>query len=135
MSDSTDIVARWAAAWSSGDITRVAELFVEDCVYEDVTLGVVNRGTAELEAFGQAFFAAAPDLQIELASHIVSGDHGAAEWWFKGTQHGEVIGLPPSGRRFAFRGMSAFDLRDGKIVRCSDYWDLETFRSQISPSA
>ena len=27
--------------------------------------------------------------------------------------------------------MSAFDLRGDKIVRCSDYWDLETFKRQL----
>lgn len=131
MTDSSDIVQQWAAAWSSGDMKRVTNLFVDDCIYEDVTLGVVNRGKDQLTTFGEGFFAAAPDLQIELVSHFASSERAAAEWWFKGTQTGEVLGLPASGRPFAFRGMSAFELRDGQIARCSDYWDLESFRTQL----
>lgn len=131
MEGSTDIVERWAAAWSSGDVANVTALFVDDCVYEDVTVGVVNHGKDELKAFGQAFFDAAPGLRIELVSRTVSGDRAAAEWWFRGVQEGEVLGIPATGRSFAFRGMSAFDLRGDEIVRCSDYWDLETFKRQL----
>jgi steroid delta-isomerase-like uncharacterized protein len=131
----SDIVEQWAEAWSSGDIKEVLRLFTDDCVYEDVTLGVVNHGKDELAAFGEGFFAAAPDLRIELASHVVGGNGAAAEWWFKGTQQGELLGMPPTGRSFAFRGMSAFELDGGeyggKIARCADYWDLETFKRQL----
>ena len=48
----SDIVERWAEAWSSGDIANVTALFVDDCVYEDVPAGVVNHGKDELTAFG-----------------------------------------------------------------------------------
>jgi steroid delta-isomerase-like uncharacterized protein len=131
MTESRDLVPQFASAWCSGDMKQVAELFVDDCIYEDVTLGVVNHGKDELIAFGNAFFEAAPGLQIELVSYCVSGDKAAAEWWFKGTQKGEVLGIPPTGKSFAFRGMSALELRDGKFSRCSDYWDLETFKRQL----
>jgi steroid delta-isomerase-like uncharacterized protein len=131
MADSSDVIQRWADAWSAHDMTRLTELFVDDCIYEDVTLGVVNRGKDELTAFGEGFFVAAPGLQIELVSHWVSGARAAAEWWFKGTQEGEVLGLPATGKPFAFRGMSAFELSGDKITRCSDYWDLETFKRQL----
>ena len=59
MENSGGIVERWAAAWSSGDVNRVVDLFVEDCIYEDVTLGVVNHGKDEVKTFGEAFFFAA----------------------------------------------------------------------------
>ena len=131
MGDTGEIVERWAAAWSSGDMQQVIDLFVDDCTYEDVTLGVVNHGREELRAFGEGFFTAAPGLEIELSSWTRSGDHAAAEWWFKGTQKGEVLGMAATGRDFAFRGMSAFDLRGEQLVRCSDYWDLETFKRQL----
>src|SRR4051794_10172201 len=119
MTGSSDIVGQWAAAWSSGDIGNVTALFVDDCVYEDVTLGVVNHGKEELTAFGAAFFAAAPGLEIDVTARTVAGDRAAAEWWFRGVQEGEVLGMPATGKPFAFRGMSAFDLQGDKISRCS----------------
>jgi len=131
MTDPNTIVKQWAAAWSTGDIKKVVDLFVDDCIYEDVTLGVVNHGKKELATFGEGFFAAAPDLQIEVVSEACSEARAAAEWWFRGTQSGEVLVMPATGKQFAFRGMSAFELKGDKISRCSDYWDLETFKRQL----
>jgi len=42
-----------------------------------------------------------------------------------------VLGIAATGREFAFRGMSAFELRGDKISRCTDYWDVETFKRQL----
>ena len=45
----------WATAWSSNDSSKdpksVLALFVDDCVFEDVTFGVVARGKEELRTF------------------------------------------------------------------------------------
>jgi uncharacterized protein (TIGR02246 family) len=41
----------WATAWSSHDTEKVLSLFADDCVYEDVTFGAINRGKEELRAF------------------------------------------------------------------------------------
>jgi hypothetical protein len=39
--------------------------FTDDAVYEDVTLGVVNHGSAELRAFAEGFFIAVPDVKFD----------------------------------------------------------------------
>ena len=41
----------WAMAWSVHDVDKLLSLFTDDCVYEDVTLGAVNHGKAELKGF------------------------------------------------------------------------------------
>ena len=124
--DATRLLEGWAAAWSSGDVQQVLALFVDDCTYEDVTLGAVNHGQEELKAFGDIFFAAAPDLKVELISTWAAGDRAAAEWRMSGTHKGDLPGMPATGREFAFRGMSAFELRGDRLSRCSDYWDMAT---------
>ena len=47
---------------------RLLPLFTEAVVYEDVTMGVVNRGTAELRTFGEGFFSGFPDVTFERRS-------------------------------------------------------------------
>jgi ketosteroid isomerase-like protein len=37
------LLANWATAWSSCDPNKVLELVTDDCVYEDVTFGVVTH--------------------------------------------------------------------------------------------
>jgi steroid delta-isomerase-like uncharacterized protein len=119
------------AAWSSHDVEKLASCFTDDCVYEDVTLGLVNRGRAELRAFVGDFFAASPDVRFELKSAFVAGNRAAAEWVMSGTHQGDMPGLPATGKRYSVRGASIMELQDGKIRRNSDYWDMATFLRQL----
>ena len=124
-------VEEWAEGWSSHDMKRVASVFTDDCIYEDVALGVVNRGKEELMAFGNGFIAGVPDLGLEVTSRLASGDMAAAEWRMFGTHSGDLPGMPATGKTFSLRGVSTFQLRGNNVIRCSDYWDLATFQKQL----
>ena len=121
------ILDDWATAWSSHDPERVIALFTDDCVYEDVTFGAVNRGKAELRAFANGTFAAVPDFKVSLVTRFVAGNRGAMEWTMSGTHKGDFPGLPATGKRFSsIRGATIVELKEGKILRCFDYWDAAT---------
>ncbi len=121
----------WAAYWSAHDIEQLLSIFTDDCIYEDVTLGVVNHGKAELTSFARGFFTAFPDFHVELRSHFDTGEWAAVEWSMSGTHEGDLMGTPPTHKFFSLRGMSAFELQGDKIRRCSDYWDFVTFAKQL----
>jgi steroid delta-isomerase-like uncharacterized protein len=121
----------WAAAWSSHDIEKLLSLCTDDCVYEDVTMGAVNRGKAAVRQFADVVFAAFPDFKIELTSGFLAGDWAGAEWTMSGTHKGDLPAMPASGKGFSLRGSTIYELRDGKIKRNSDYWDMVTFLKQI----
>jgi steroid delta-isomerase-like uncharacterized protein len=125
------LIDEWAAAWSSHDMERVLALFTDDCVYDDVALGLVNHGQEELRTFGQRFLVFSPDLRLELTAQSRSGLVAHAEWVFSGTQRAEFMGRPTSGKHWSLRGASGFELRDGKIQRCSDYWDVGALLNQL----
>jgi steroid delta-isomerase-like uncharacterized protein len=110
---------------------RVLALFTDDCIYEDVPLGLVNRGKEELRAFGQGFLDFSPDLTLEVTMQSHYGPVAHAEWIFSGTQQAEFMGRLATGKRWSLRGASGFELRDGKIRRCSDYWDVTTLLGQL----
>jgi steroid delta-isomerase-like uncharacterized protein len=125
------LLEAWAVAWSSQDADKVVALFTDDCIYEDVTMGMVNHGKTELRSFANLFFGAFPDLKIELHSRFVAGTFGGAEWTLSGTHTGDVPGLPASNKRISIRGASIFELQGDKSRRCSDYWDMVTLLKQI----
>ena len=120
-----------AAAWSVHDIDKLLSLCADDCVYEDVTMGAVNRGKAELKQFARAVFGAFPDFKMDLTSGFLAGNWAGAEWTMSGTHKGDLPGLPATGKTFSIRGASICELHDGKIKRNSDYWDMATFLKQI----
>ena len=42
--DVEKLYRKYIAAWLARDIEAVVSFFVEDCIYEDVALGALNRG-------------------------------------------------------------------------------------------
>jgi steroid delta-isomerase-like uncharacterized protein len=129
VNDQTRAIEHWAAYWSAHDIERLMPLFTEDVIYEDVTMGVMNRGAAECRAFVEQVLSRFPDVTFELQFSFADGTRGGAEWIMRGTR--DLPGMPATGRRVEVRGASIFEFVDDKIRRCSDYWDMATYLKQL----
>ena len=123
----TPIADGWIAAWNSHDAEKVVAIFTTDVLFEDVTLGAVNHGFAELRRFAASIFDAVPDTKFELINSSVHLRHESIEWIFSGTDDG----LYKTGKRFSVRGVSAIDLRSGKISRELDYYDAASIMRQV----
>jgi steroid delta-isomerase-like uncharacterized protein len=134
-SDLERMLDDWAIAWSSNDSNdpeRVLALFADDCVFEDVTFGVVARGKEELRSFVIRAFAAVPDFKYGLTSRFATSQWAVIEWVMSGTHKGDFPGIPATGKRFSsVRGSTILELEAGKIRRESDYWDAATFMRQV----
>ena len=126
ISEVEQVLDAWATALSSHDTEAFLALFTDNCVYEDVTFGIVNHGKAELRAFTEGSFAAIPDFTIELTTRFVAGHWGSMEWIMSGTHQGDFPGMPATGKRFSsVRGSTIFELESGKIRRESNYLRLQ----------
>ena len=125
------ILDDWAVAWSVHDTDKLLSLFTDDFVYEDVTLGAVHNGKAELKGFADTLFTVFPDFKVELASGFIAGNWAGAEWTMSGTQKGDLPEIPATGKHFSVRGSTICELLEGKIKRNSDYWDRVTFLKQL----
>ena len=118
-------IEEWMAAWSAHDLDRVVRLLTHDGVFEDVTMGAVNRSAAEVRAFGAGFLAGFPDVAFTPTSSFANGSRG-------GTHTGDLPGMPATGRTIEIRGVSIFEFVGDRIQRCSDYWDMATFLRQLA---
>jgi steroid delta-isomerase-like uncharacterized protein len=127
----THAIEEWAELWSSHDMSELLRLFTDDVVYEDVTMGAVNRGHEALRTFGEGFLAGFPDVTFELRSRFADGSSGGAEWVMRGTNTGDSPDMPATGKRVEVRGASIFEFAGDRIRRCSDYWDMSTFLKQL----
>ncbi len=77
------LLEEWAIAWSSNENTdpeRVLALFADDCVFEDVTFGVVVQGKEELRRFVNGAFAAVPDFKYGVIRRFAASQWAAIEW-------------------------------------------------------
>jgi len=117
--------------WNSHDVEKIISFFTAESVYEDVALGLVNRGKKEIKERIENMFVWSPDLKFETKSLFSTGDWIASEWVMTGTDAGDEPGRPATGKSFSIRGASVTELRKGKISRNSDYWNVVSFMQQV----
>jgi steroid delta-isomerase-like uncharacterized protein len=125
------LIQDWALLTSAHDVERLLELFSDDVVYEDITLGVINRGQDELRAFVDQFFARFPDIAMQLTSNFATPTYGAAEWSMRGTQADDSAQALATPRRFELCGASIMEFANGRIRRLADYWDRASLIKQL----
>ena len=122
-----DMFQELVSAWNAHDPDKIAAMFTNDALYEDVTLGAENHGTEEIRKFAQLSFEMIPDMKIELTSSSAAGGHGYSEWILSGTD----VGMFKTNKWFSFRGASINDITGGKFARNLDYYDLSAVMKQV----
>jgi len=119
-------------AWSEHDFDGVLSLFSDDCVYEDVALGMVFRGKAELSGFIEHNFSSVPDFQCKLVKCFPGRNCATIENELSGTPSHDPLGRTlPGDRSFKVRGVTILEFEGGLIHRNADYWDSATAMQQL----
>ncbi|HXJ84015.1 MAG TPA: nuclear transport factor 2 family protein [Candidatus Methylomirabilis sp.] len=114
------IVRAFEQAFNRRDVSALLACFTEDASYHDNFFGP-HAGRARLTAMFERMFHEGRDYVWRMDSVVESPAVAAAEWTFSYVV-AEVI--PRSaGRKIRFRGMSLFELRDGKIQAYREYFD------------
>lgn len=129
--ETAELLVDLAAAWTAHDVEKLLSLCTDDCLYEDVALGAVNRGKGELRSFANGVFAAFPDFKMHVICALVTGNGAAMEWTMSGTHRGDLPGMAATNKPFTVRGASMCEIQEGRIKRISDYWDRYGFLAQI----
>jgi len=62
---------------------------------------------------------------------VAEGDRVVTRWTLSGTQIGEFLGIPATGRRISVGGMSLDTVRGGMLVAGVDAWDELGLRRQL----
>ena len=130
-SDTEKMLAEYPLAWSEHNMNKVLSFFNEDCIYEDITLGVVNRGKQALMKFANEMFTTQPDFHLEYTRYFANDTQGMAEWTVTHTRKGEFYGVDVTGKKVRLTGVTLFEFENGKISRNSDYWDLTPLLLQL----
>lgn len=65
------------------------------------------------------YLAAFPDLHFTFEDFIAEGDQVVVRWTSSGTQQGELMGIPPTGKHFSATGIEIYRFEGGKIV---EHW-------------
>ena len=123
--DTAKVVKDFIEATNSDEVDKAAFFLTDDCVYEDVALGITCRGKKEFIAFFNSVHADFPDHKWELKSIFSAGDRVVFESVWSGTfTHSSNPERPATGKHVALKAATIMELRNGKISRVADYYNL-----------
>lgn len=122
------IPAQFAAAFNRRDVDGLVALFTERATYHDLFYGEHSHH-AGIRAMFERMFREGRDHVWTMDRVLDSPRDAVAEWTF-----GFVVSeaVPRSaGRKLRFRGVSIFELQDGKIGAYREYFDRGTALVQL----
>ena len=90
--------------WSKGRADAIDEMAASDTVVHG--LGEVMRGIDGFKVFHTAFRDAFPDMVITVDDVICEGQMVAARWTATGTNRGDGLGFPATGKSMTVTGMT-----------------------------
>ncbi len=136
MSDLKETADKLLTAFNAHDAGALARLYTEDQVTFLSGAPEPVRGRKGKEELVSGFFRAFPDLNMDLALVLVSGNHIVCEGELRGTHTGPLVShegeIPPTRR--SIKVPLIFILRaapDGLIEEDRTYFDNATFLGQL----
>jgi steroid delta-isomerase-like uncharacterized protein len=117
-------------AWSKGQVALVDELYAENFVNLNPTPGIPpNREGIKMEiaAYHQAF----PDMSISFGDIVSEGDTVVARYTIRGTNSGELMGAPPTGKSVELASVSFLKIANGQVIEEFSLSDMATMFQQL----
>lgn len=130
MSD-TDLVQQYYAAFNKGDWDAMCAFLSED-VAHDLNQGAREIGRVTFRAFLDRMNTSYREQLRDIV--LMQGPNGrvGAEYVVEGTYLKTDEGLPPAtNQRYTLPGGAFFDVRDGKITRVTNYYNLQDWLKQV----
>ena len=102
----------WEEVWNRADLAVADQIF--DAAY-----------AAHEKAFVPFVLAAFPDSRVTVEDLIAEGDKVVTRFTWRGTHHGEFMGVPPTGRRVEVGGIWIHRLENERIVEGREWGQVD----------
>lgn len=126
------LIETYYAAFNAGDMPRFLDLLTEDVAHD------INQAGREIgrEAFGRFMQRMNRNYREQIVDITVfasaDGRRAAAEFTVLGEYLNTDEGLPEArGQTYRLPAGAFFDLRDGKVARISNYYNLQDWLHQV----
>ena len=115
------------SALNAKDMATMECLIADDFVGNDAMPGMAPGRQGMIDMMGM-FVGAFPDLNVVVDHWVAEGDLVAGVMTTKGTQTGEFMGMPASGKKFSVREMHMVRVANGKMA---EHWGLANEMSMM----
>ena len=123
--------------WSrffEGDTAIVSDKYFSD----DVVVVTAEGNLVGVEAvknFYLNYFLGFSDVEFTIVDAFGQGDKIVKYWNFKGTHTGNFFGIPASGNKLDLSGTTLVSIKDGKISREQDFFDMMSMLNQLQQNS
>lgn len=119
MSEHKQLVHRfYEEVVNGGDIDKIDELVSEDFVEHEEFPGI-SQDREGVKDFFRLLRSGFPDVHFTAEDVISEGELAAARFTMTGTQEGEYMGVPSTGKQVTVSGIDIIRVREGK---CVEHW-------------
>ncbi|MBS7810938.1 ketosteroid isomerase-related protein [Roseococcus pinisoli] len=129
---SETLIRRYYAAFNAGDWAGMLDCLTDD-VAHDVNQGPRETGRDAFRAFlGRMEASYREQVEDLVVMATPDGRRAAAEFTIHGTYLAADAGLPPAqGQSYVLPVGAFFAIRDGRIARVTNYYNLENWLAQV----
>ena len=113
------LVRRWFAELDRGNDHIVDELVAIDYIDHNPPLPDMAPGREGVKQANALLRAAFPDARHTIEDQIAEGDKVVTRITARATFQGEILGIPPNGKRITVEGISIHRIAGGQFV---EHW-------------
>jgi steroid delta-isomerase-like uncharacterized protein len=128
-----NLIEQYYAAFNNADMDAFLSLLTDDVIHD------INQGRREIgkDAFKQFMACMNFNYKEQLVDMVImatpDGSRAAAEFVVLGKYLQSDHGLPAAkGQEYRLPAGAFFDVRDGKVARVTNYYNLEDWIAQVS---
>jgi steroid delta-isomerase-like uncharacterized protein len=117
--------------WSEGHLDVIEELIADNFVATVVGAPEQIRGPQGFREFVGIYRKAFPDLRITVDEQFAEGETVVTRWTATGTNEGELMGMPATGKQATTAGININRISGGKLVEGWGLFDQLGLLQQI----
>jgi steroid delta-isomerase-like uncharacterized protein len=129
--DSKEIARRVIEDPWRGKLDDALEFVGEDAVAHVAGTPAPLTGRDGFREFVTTYLTAFPDGTITVDEQIAEGDFVASRWTGRGTNTGQLMGMPPTGRQVTIEGISFARITDDTVRETWITWDTFALMQQL----
>jgi steroid delta-isomerase-like uncharacterized protein len=102
--------------FNGGNVDLADELYAPDYVLHDPSLPEDLHGPEGIRQYAAMTLGAFLDIRVAVEDQVAERDKVVSRWTATGTHTGDLMGIPPTGRRVDISGVTINRFSGGKIV-------------------
>jgi len=125
------IARRFIQIWGKGNLDIIDELAAPSLSVQYPAMPQVIRGSKTFRQVMESFRSAFPDSDLQIEEEIAEDDKVVIRWSFSGTHQGSLLGIPATGKKVKWTGITIYQIVDGKVMEERGEEDFLGFFRQI----